>query len=233
MSVPSFRALGAVAALASLLARPPAGASKKTAPPGSQTAVASSSSGITFALPEVPSPTGGPGLVVCEPVAETPNSPEAFIGTGCSMWLQLAVGGLPQLGQTPMWSSVDRARQELGRTDLRLKAAEAPRFARLIGATHVAVGEIRGTDAAITLTYRLLEQPSGKEVGEPIQVAGSQDDVVAALPGIASKLAQALGVKDPGVPGVVGGGAADLLFVGRMGWRSNRAPDGPDAERFR
>ena len=53
-------------------------------------------------------------IVVCEPVAKTPNAAVADFGAGCARWLFFTVGGRPELGQTPLWSDVERAPSEMG-----------------------------------------------------------------------------------------------------------------------
>jgi hypothetical protein len=224
----SLRALGAVVALALLVTRPapPPSAAK---PHPATTPKKPSSSPAPDAAPF----TAGPGLVVCEPIPDAPYSVEAELGTGCSMWLQLEVGGQPELGRTPLWSAISRARQELKRQDLRLRPSEARQLAGMTGATHAVVGEIKGTDPSITLTYRLLDLSSLKEVGPPLTAAGTREDLVTGLPRIAGALAERLGVKEPSLSKSVGAGSQDLWLLGRMGWRSTLLPDRPDTEQFR
>src|SRR5207244_1474163 len=86
----------------------------------------------------------GPGVVVAEPVARQADAAAREFGAGCGRWLQFGVGGHGELGKTPLWSDLDRARRELGQPDLRLNRPEAMQLARVLGVTHVAIGEIQG-----------------------------------------------------------------------------------------
>jgi tetratricopeptide (TPR) repeat protein len=180
---------------------------------------------LTHATPinQIPLGKQGVGLVVCEPVATNSEAATASLGAGCTRWLQFTVGGQGALGRTPLWTSVDRARHELGRPDLRMNAEDAFRLAAATGATHVAVGEITGSGTATTLRYQLYSTANRQPVGAPLQAIGPHDKIVTALPGLASQLAAQLGVKTPHLPTRVEGSAADLILIGSLPWL-------PDAE---
>lgn len=169
--------------------------------------------GVLHAAPDSAS---GAGIVVCEPVAP---GPDADFGAGCALWLQMEVGGQAALGKTPPWESLDRARAELGRGDLRLSAAEAAPLAGMLGATHAAVGTLSGTGTSLTLTYQIVQVSAGTPVGAALTVSGTRDQIDAGLPGLAKTLAVRLGAVSPDVPASVGLSPAELetLAADRMG----------------
>lgn len=159
--------------------------------------------------------SGEPGIVVCEPAADPANG---SFGVGCALWLQMTVGGQPEFGRTPLWRSLARARRELNRPDLRLTAAQAARLGPLLGVTHAAVGELHGTGAHLSLTYRLLRVPSGAPVGAAMTLRGTREQITAGLPRLARTLAKSLGAAAPAVPASPGLTPADLQLFGRFRW---------------
>lgn len=163
----------------------------------------------------------GPGLIVCEPVIKGVG-PETTFSTGCAMWLQFTTGGHGELGRTPLWSSLERCRLQLGRKDLRLTAEEAARLEGMLGITHVAVGEIQSGNTGVTLTYRLLELPSLKPVGKPLQLSGTPDEITAGLPRLARELLIHLQIKSPRVPATTSVTAAELTTLAGFGWLPER-----------
>lgn len=172
---------------------------------------------------------GGPGLAVGEPVTATGDPDGAGFGAGCALWLQLAVGGQPQMGQTPLWEALARARTELGRADLQLSPADAPKLAAILGVTHVAVGALGGAEPHRTLTYRLLQAPAGTPVGAPMTLSGTRAQIAEGLPQLARTLARRLGVAAPAVPASTGLTADDLRLLGQI--RGQDAPS--DAQQAR
>lgn len=162
----------------------------------------------------------GPGIVVCEPVTAPADPGAAGFGAGCALWLQLTVGGQPQLGKTPRWESLSRARTELGRPDLQLSAAEAPNLAPILGVTHAVIGTLRGAGPHTALTYTLLRVPSGAAVGAPLRLVGTLGQIAAALPSAARTLAKRLGVTANDVPASTGLSPTDLQTLGRMRWQA-------------
>lgn len=167
----------------------------------------------------------GPGVLVCEPVAKGAKAETLAFGAGCARWLHLVVGGHGEFGKTPLWSSVHHTLLELERKDLRLTTADGGRLRESLGVTHAAFGEIQGDGARCTLTYQLRDLASGKPVGEPIRLSGTEDEVLAGLPGAAAQLAKALGVTEPRVPKGVGETAAELRFLGGVRWFPERLLD--------
>jgi tetratricopeptide (TPR) repeat protein len=188
-------------------------------------------------LPPLPKPpviadqlqatTDGPGPSICEPVAKNTSAATADFGAGCARWLQFALGANVELGQTPRWDAQARGRKELGATDLRLTAAQAARFAKSVGYTHVAVGEISGVPAHCTLSYQLLAMPEQKPVGAPLKATGSEAQVVAALPGMARQLLTLLKVAKPQLPAGALPSPDALQQIGRYAWYPDAAV--PDA----
>ena len=167
----------------------------------------------------------GPGIIVCEPVTFPANHNISDFGTGCALWLQVIVGGQPQLGKTPLWSSLDRARTELGRSDLQLSSTGALHLAPILGVTHAAVGTLRGAEPHLVLTYRLLQVPSGAPVGTAITLIGTQAQIADGLPQMARMLTKRLGVTTSAVPVSVGLTHTDLQMLGQVRWREDPDTD--------
>lgn len=159
-----------------------------------------------------------PGLVVCEPVAAQAGAGTADFGAGCGRWLHFTVAGLPQMGQTPLWSSLGRAESELGRTDLRLSLPDARRLASILGVTHVAIGQIIGSAAHCTLSYQLYAVPGGTAVGPTLQATGTQAQVLNGLPALARRLAALLGVPKPRLPVTLSATPSELGLLGQLAW---------------
>jgi superkiller protein 3 len=174
---------------------------------------------IRTPAPQLSPVNSGAGIVVCEPCPEGTRAGDlAPLGAGCARWLQFTLGGLGELGKTPLWASVDRTRHELGRRDLCLASDEAARLRDLTGVTHAAVGEISGTAGGCTLRYHLLQLPERKEIGPPLTLSGSEAQIVAGLPSLARDLAARLGVASPRLPAAVGASPAEMALLGRSGW---------------
>lgn len=171
----------------------------------------------------------GEGLVVCEPVSRGTDGATADFGAGCSQWLALAVGGMPQLGKTPLLTTVGRVRTELGKKDLRLEPADAARLAATAGATRVLTGEMTGDARRCTLTYQLYDAATGKVVGAPLRVEGAPADVIARLPETARQVAAVAGVEQAGAPAPVGLSPDELSLLARLMYRS---PDRGEVERL-
>jgi len=168
----------------------------------------------------------GPGVLICEPVSTGVESAAADFGSGCAKWLHLVVGGQGQLGKTPLWLSVDHARQELARNDLRLSLQEASQLPQSLGVTHAALGEITGDSKSGALKYQLWDLRAKKAVGAPISAAGAEAEIVAALPRLARELSAALGVARPQLPAAVGETPDELRTLGALPWQPGVAlPD--------
>ena len=159
-----------------------------------------------------------PGLVVCEPVAVQAGAGTADFGAGCGRWLDYSVAGLPQMGQTPLWSSLERAEAELGRTDLRLTLPDAQKLAGILGITYAATGQIRGSAAHCTLTYQVFVVPDGTAVGPALQAAGTEAQVLSRLPALAQRMAADLGVSTPALPSAIRATPAEVGLLGHLPW---------------
>ncbi|MBV9851746.1 MAG: hypothetical protein JO250_18915, partial [Armatimonadetes bacterium] len=180
-------------------------------------------------LPPLTSLPGSVGIVVCEPVPKAADAAAVDFGAGCGRWLFFTVGGPPELGQTPLWSEVERARMELGKSDLRLALPDAVRLGGALGVTHVAVGTIAGSAAHCTLSYQIWAVPHGRAVGGPFVVAGTQAQVLARLPALARQMAHHLGVAAPRVPAAVGARPADVVLAGQVPWGPEETPNSAQA----
>lgn len=180
-----------------------------------------------------PAPKGLPvGLVVCEPMAPASDADLGRFGDGCGRWLHLMAAGQPELGRTPLWHGLARTQQELGGGNLRLSLLDARELARILGATHVAVGHIGGTASRYALTYQVYRVPEGKAVGAPLTVSGTPEQVLTRLPGLARALAGRVGVAAPRVPPAVALSPADVRFLGGLPLPPGAAIADADAERL-
>lgn len=157
---------------------------------------------------------GGKGLIVCEPAAKSDAATAAF-GSGCSRWLHLAVAGQGTMGQTPLWDSLNAARREMNKPDLRLNKADAVTLAKKLGTNYVATSEITGSPARSTLTVQLWKLPAQTPVGAPLRANGTQAQILAALPSMANSLSTALAAPKPQlVP--LGAAPTDIQFLGKL-----------------
>ena len=158
----------------------------------------------------------GPGIVVCEPSAQGSAEDLVDFGAGCSRWLYFTVGGSADLGQTPSWGAVDGVRKELAKPSLRLGVDDAIRLGRLLGATHVAVGEIGGIAAKCHLTFQLWGIDSHKPVGGVLSAAGSESEVIKGLPAMANQIRQALGLAPGPEPPAPAASPEEIAFLGKV-----------------
>ena len=79
--------------------------------PPSQRAAAARAIRTVEPLGTVRAAASGPGVVVAEPVARQADGTARDFGAGCGRWLQFVLSGHGELGKTPLWSDLDRARQ--------------------------------------------------------------------------------------------------------------------------
>ncbi|MGI8757079.1 MAG: tetratricopeptide repeat protein [Acidimicrobiales bacterium] len=187
-----------------------------------------------------PDAASGFGLIIGEPVvqgASTRGVPNGFnaanFGAGCARWIFLQVGGRGELGKTPLWGSVDDARQGLGLRDLKLGAAQAAQIAASLGVTHVAVGTFSGDEKNASLSYRLLKMPEKTPVGAPLVVRGNAAQIAAQLPQLAAQLATRLNAKPDGIAVKVNVGAAELSFLGSVPWKATKVLGATETEKLR
>ena len=158
---------------------------------------------------------GGAGVLICEPVvAGSAKKETATFGAGCGRWLQFEVGGQGELGKTPMWPSLNRARKELKRSDLQLKPSEIPKLDAMLAVTHAATGVLAETAGKLTLTYQMWRLAGMKPAGPPIAIAGSPAQILDHLPDLAMALSRHAGVLTPHVSTSVGASAAEISELG-------------------
>jgi tetratricopeptide (TPR) repeat protein len=175
----------------------------------------------------------GPGVIVCEPSAVSLPPAMAEFGSACARWLHLAMAGRSEFGQTPALGAIDRARRQLKKSDLCLTVEEAGRAARMTGASHVATGELKPSDGGLSLTYRVHHLRLGEPIGTA-NTTGTPEQILAALPEIAGKLAAALEGR-PGearVPPAPAVSVEDFALFGRVPWFPERPVSGTDAKRL-
>jgi len=173
----------------------------------------------------------GAGIVICEPVNTNADKVTADFAAGCGRWLHFTVGSIGALGKTPLWGAIDDVRHDMGRDDLQLTGEDAGRFARLVGATHVATGELIGAAPNFTLKYQLVKSPLLQPVGAPMIASGSMEQIVGQLPRLADEMAVQLKVAAPkqGIAGVV---ASDLQLIGGGPWKPREEVPGEQIQRL-
>lgn len=171
-------------------------------------------------LDGAPQQDPGPGVLVCDPVADGARPALEQFGAGCARWLNLVVAGHAEFGRTPLWSSVGRVMREEKRAHLRLDRDAAFRLARRLGITHVAVGEIRGglDGASCSLSYQLWQVNGARMILSSACSGPSTEEVVRSLPVMAGNMARSLGAASPRVPPAVGETALELEELGGMPW---------------
>ena len=134
-------------------------------------------------------------------------------GHGCGQYLHFYAAGQPEFGKTNFIESRSWMVGLNYKDNLMLTPEEAPAATVIQGTTHVAVGDMKVEGDKLTLTYKLLSEPDGKAVGEPIVVSGNQEQIAKSLPDIARRLAVSLGVKNPAVPGRMNLTASELTSI--------------------
>ena len=173
-----------------------------------------------------------PGFVVCEPVPTNADKATTNFGSGCGRWLHLNVSGQPMLGQTPLWSSLERAQNELGRSDLRLTLPDAKRLASILGVSNAAIGQISGSGAHCSLSYQLWAIPSGKAIGTSVQAVGTAAQVLAQLPRMAKQLAAQIGLPQAKLPIAIAAHPADMELLGRLPWYAGATPTAAETKQM-
>lgn len=127
-------------------------------------------------IKDLQTPNPGKGIFVFSPVVQEAGISADF-ATSCARWLFLVVGGAPEMTQTPVWNSGHELQQNLGRTDLRLTNQEAAKAAKSLGAPYYATGKITKTG----ISFQLYDDKNAT-VGEPIVLAGTEEQIKAQLP---------------------------------------------------
>jgi hypothetical protein len=133
-----------------------------------------------------PSPQGV-SFVLPPPVSRGFTIQERSFGWGSWFWLQSAVAQTPGCERTPPTNELDVAAGYLHIKDWEVPAAKEKQLASLMDATFVATGRLSKASGVYKLEYQLWDS-SGKQLGNPIAATGTQDQVVAQLPSIRSKL---------------------------------------------
>lgn len=175
-------------------------------------------------LTAVPS---GFGLMVGNPVDEHAEANLREFGRGCGRWLHCNTAGHGALGKSLAWSAANGAPNSLQLKHPWLRLEDTPRLVRMFGVTHVALGELTGSAAQCTLTYRLFRVPDKVQVGAPVKLSGSQAAVAKQLPTIARALLRSLEAPAADVPAQPAESAADLATLGALEWNEvGRVPRG-------
>jgi len=160
----------------------------------------------------------GNGLLVGEPVAAGVDDKLAAFGAACGRWLHLVAAGQPELGKTAFWDSVNHGRRKLGRMNVRLELDDAVRIKQTLGITHAAVGRISGDAGSCTLSYQLYDLRTKKQLGESFTASGTEQQILDALPSLATQMARGLGVVSPRVPDGVGEDPPVMEVLGTLPW---------------
>jgi tetratricopeptide (TPR) repeat protein len=180
---------------------------------------------ITSARTGAPLPSKT-GLFVCEPVVNGTNSASiSNFGIGCGRWLHVVAAGQPELSRSPLWSDLERIKQELRRDNIQLSPNDARRLRPITGVTHIACGTITGSSANCTLTYQVYQLPFLNTVGPSVKQTGSFDQISENLPRIARSIDIDLGISSPQIP-AASLTAEDLTTTGKLAF--NPEPADPD-----
>ena len=173
----------------------------------------------------------GEGLLVLEPKADAALQSQANWGAGAARWMQVQIGGAPQLGKTPLWGIAEDARLQLKLPDFRLSGAGADKLGQSIGVTRVATGVLRGAPAKAALVYELRDVQSGKVVGRA-QISGDVATLNAQLPALARQLAALMRVQTAAKTLALT--ADDLKFLGTPALKPayGQSMSAPDAKRL-
>ena len=151
------------------------------------------------ALPATSQKETGNGVVIFLPSC-TEEPQFAAFGRGCGHWLHYNVGGINTLGRSPLLVYVRYAADEVGQKDLCLNATQGAKAAAILGATHYAVGELKGNAKDATLIYTLHTTKDGKPVGAPLRIRGSETEIVKALSATGKEIALRLGIANAPLP---------------------------------
>jgi tetratricopeptide (TPR) repeat protein len=169
-------------------------------------------------------------VIVLEPVARNADPDQADFGAGCGRWLHLFVSGQNAFDKTPTWESVGRVAQEMGRPNARLTVDQATALAGRLGATAIAVGTIAGSPHSGKLTYQIWRVADHRPLGKALTLSGTQEQIVADLPGLARRMAASLGVKTPSLPAKVDVEPASFALLGRLPWVTTPALPAADQQ---
>ena len=176
----------------------------------------------------------GNGVVVAAPEKRGTGVGEtADFAQGCTRWLQVELSGQPELGRMPPWGNIDNAAASMGKANTALQGNELAQLARLCSATHFVSTAWQSNAARSRLTLQLWTVQQ-KKVDAPLSLAGSQAQILAALPDAARKIAALLGVTQPAVTALKIA-PDEMAFLGRVEWRSPRVSEyslSPDAVRL-
>ena len=185
---------------------------------------------VTYLKSLAPLPSGE-GLLILEPRADAALQSQTSWGAGAARWMQVQIGGAPQLGKTPLWGIAEDARLRLKLPDFKLTGANADKLGRNIGVTRVATGALRGTPAQAALAYELRDVKTGKVVGRA-QISGNVASLNAQLPALARQLAALLRVQSAAK--TLDLTADDLKFLGTPTIKPayGQSMSAPDAKRL-
>lgn len=169
---------------------------------------------------DAPQPKEKPlGVVISFPVVDGEDKDAQHFAAGIGWYLTDAVAGAPELGQSPLRSTVYQVARERKIMSLRMPQAEAIRVARVCGATHVAVGTYTEGANEVRLTYQI--HPVGNATALPVvtskpYIAANREALLRQLPQIAQELRTALGVTKSAItaPPLTGVSPEILLKLG-------------------
>ncbi|MCA1596334.1 MAG: tetratricopeptide repeat protein [Chloroflexi bacterium] len=171
----------------------------------------------------------GPGLVVCDPVnaggsRASGGADLAAFGSGCAAWLQFALGGQPEMGQTVPWPLLSRLPLEFKRTDLAIAQSQAPIVASMIGATNAITGVIAGDQRRVTITWAIQNLQGSDSALSKLQMSGTPAQILSRLPALAKAAGAKLGIQESVPFPAVAASPADITFLGQLRWRGPAMP---------
>lgn len=182
---------------------------------------------------DAPQPKEKPlGVVVSFPAVDGADKTSQNFAAGIGWFLTDAVGGAPELGQSPLRNTIYQVARERKITSLRMSQAEAVRVARVCGATHVAVGTLSESASEVRLSYQL--HPVGdtrSAVASATLAVPNREALLRQLPKIAQELRAALGVPHSAVTAPPLAGVSPDLFL-KLGACAETASYTPEQEAF-
>ncbi len=173
------------------------------------------------------------GIVVAFPVAGGANKDSQNFARGIGWYLTNAVAGSPELGQSPLFTTVAQAARERKMTSFQMSLAEALRVARVCGATHVAVGSYTESANTAGVTYDIYRVASPEKTLCQFSYGGiDRQGLIEKLPPLVRAMHGVLGVTSaPGTGAVPLQGVTPELLA-RMGECADSGTYIPEQDKF-
>ncbi len=140
----------------------------------------------------------GAGLVVFDAVCDAPAD-HAF-AAGLTRWLHLHSAGQPAFGQTAPWGMFRNLEGPLGVSNARLGGKKAVEGAKYLGATHFVTSRLRRLSAGKFRLELSLNPTKTPAKTTTLQAAGTEAEIITALPSLAAQLVKTVGGKAVALP---------------------------------